>query len=188
MPDPFNPQSLNRFAYCTNNPVRYVDPTGHWESDHGTDGDYGGIDDSGNDFAGFDRGYDREPMEVMVFPDRLGGILLLDLMYRFGNIEISANEISEYDRDRKIIVIPKEKTKKIYLLYGFSEDRPLVSILVGLITIYFGFIFGLNPILQILISLFNGQLVRGSFVLYALATPLLLLGAWLMLSVHYNIT
>jgi RHS repeat-associated protein len=30
VPEPGNPQSLNRFAYCLNNPVRYVDPTGHW--------------------------------------------------------------------------------------------------------------------------------------------------------------
>jgi len=29
VPDMFNPQSLNRYAYCLNNPVRYVDPTGH---------------------------------------------------------------------------------------------------------------------------------------------------------------
>ncbi len=29
VPEPFNPQSLNRYAYCLNNPERYVDPTGH---------------------------------------------------------------------------------------------------------------------------------------------------------------
>jgi hypothetical protein len=27
--DPGNPQSLNRYSYCLNNPLRYVDPTGH---------------------------------------------------------------------------------------------------------------------------------------------------------------
>ncbi len=26
---PYDPQSLNRYAYCRNNPVKYVDPTGH---------------------------------------------------------------------------------------------------------------------------------------------------------------
>jgi RHS repeat-associated protein len=32
--DPYNPQSLNRYAYCLNNPLIYTDPTGHyfWES------------------------------------------------------------------------------------------------------------------------------------------------------------
>jgi RHS repeat-associated protein len=30
VPQPGNPQSLNRFAYCLNNPLRYTDPTGHW--------------------------------------------------------------------------------------------------------------------------------------------------------------
>ncbi len=29
VPDPFNPQSLNRYTYTNNNPIRYIDPTGH---------------------------------------------------------------------------------------------------------------------------------------------------------------
>jgi len=31
VPHPLNPQSLNRFAYVLNNPVKYTDPTGHAE-------------------------------------------------------------------------------------------------------------------------------------------------------------
>ena len=30
MPEPGNPQDLNRYTYVRNNPVRYSDPTGHW--------------------------------------------------------------------------------------------------------------------------------------------------------------
>jgi hypothetical protein len=30
VPDPANPQSLNRYAYSLNNPVNYVDPSGHY--------------------------------------------------------------------------------------------------------------------------------------------------------------
>jgi len=29
VPEPYKPQSLNRYSYCLNNPVKYVDPTGH---------------------------------------------------------------------------------------------------------------------------------------------------------------
>ena len=29
VPDPYNPQSLNRYSYCLNNPLKYTDPTGH---------------------------------------------------------------------------------------------------------------------------------------------------------------
>lgn len=30
IPNPINPQTLNRYTYCYNNPLKYVDPTGHW--------------------------------------------------------------------------------------------------------------------------------------------------------------
>ncbi|WP_407357013.1 RHS repeat domain-containing protein [Methanolobus sp. WCC5] len=30
LPDPYNPQYLNRYAYTLNNPVRYTDPSGHY--------------------------------------------------------------------------------------------------------------------------------------------------------------
>ncbi len=29
VPDPFDPQALNRYSYCRNNPLTYVDPSGH---------------------------------------------------------------------------------------------------------------------------------------------------------------
>ena len=29
VPDPTNPQSLNRYSYCLNNPLKYIDPSGH---------------------------------------------------------------------------------------------------------------------------------------------------------------
>ncbi|MCK5505780.1 MAG: RHS repeat-associated core domain-containing protein, partial [Thermodesulfovibrionia bacterium] len=34
VPDPINPQSLNRYSYVLNNPLRYIDPTGHgfWQT------------------------------------------------------------------------------------------------------------------------------------------------------------
>jgi hypothetical protein len=36
VPNPANPQSLNRYSYCLNNPLRYTDPSGH----DGIDWDY----------------------------------------------------------------------------------------------------------------------------------------------------
>jgi RHS repeat-associated protein len=34
VPDEYNPQSLNRYAYCLNNPLRYTDPSGHYADDY----------------------------------------------------------------------------------------------------------------------------------------------------------
>ena len=34
VPDWTNPQSLNRYSYCLNNPLRYVDPSGHDEKEY----------------------------------------------------------------------------------------------------------------------------------------------------------
>ncbi len=31
VPQIFNPQSLNRYSYCLNNPLKYIDPSGHRE-------------------------------------------------------------------------------------------------------------------------------------------------------------
>ncbi len=30
VPEPGNPQALNRYSYVLNNPLRYTDPTGHF--------------------------------------------------------------------------------------------------------------------------------------------------------------
>jgi RHS repeat-associated protein len=30
VPDWYDPQSLNRYSYCLNNPLKYKDPNGHW--------------------------------------------------------------------------------------------------------------------------------------------------------------
>jgi len=35
VPNPSDPQDLNRYSYVSNNPLRYVDPSGHWYYDPG---------------------------------------------------------------------------------------------------------------------------------------------------------
>ena len=38
VPQPFNPQSLNRYSYCLNNPLKYIDPSGHDENPYADQG------------------------------------------------------------------------------------------------------------------------------------------------------
>ena len=40
VPDPFNPQSLNRYSYVLNNPLIYTDPSGYWAAAPGQDEEY----------------------------------------------------------------------------------------------------------------------------------------------------
>ena len=52
VPNPSNPQSLNRYAYALNNPMRFVDPTGHYYEDSGFDWSFPSID-WGNEIGSF---------------------------------------------------------------------------------------------------------------------------------------
>lgn len=51
VPSPFNPQSLNRYAYTLNNPVRYSDPTGHMEEEEDGGGGDGQDDNTASERA-----------------------------------------------------------------------------------------------------------------------------------------
>lgn len=66
IPDPASPQAFNRYAYTLNNPLRYVDPSGHayWGEDGYDDADEwvppGGGNKppkNGNGNGGNDRGW-----------------------------------------------------------------------------------------------------------------------------------
>ena len=49
VPEPGNPQALNRYSYVLNNPLRYNDPSGHRLSECGYDGKECGDADNQNE-------------------------------------------------------------------------------------------------------------------------------------------
>ena len=103
------------------------------------------------------------------------------MVKRIADIEISEESISEYDRNRKIVMIPRETIKNISLEYGFSEERPIISILFGLVSLLIGTALGLMPVLKMLFRIFNGEQVHGNFGIFVFAIPLLFIGAWLII-------
>ncbi len=62
IPDLYNPQSLNRYSYVLNNPLRYVDPTGHEDCDY-YDGsgwiNYGEDEDTDDEYSGVGNSSDQ---------------------------------------------------------------------------------------------------------------------------------
>ena len=111
----------------------------------------------------------------------------LTMIKRLGNIEISENDVSEYDRNLKAVVISKKEIAKISLEHGFSKQRPIISIIIGLITLTFGIGLGLLPILQMLQRLINGEYVHGNMGIFAFSVPLIFIGGCFILkTLRYN--
>ena len=103
------------------------------------------------------------------------------MIKRLENIEISENDVSEYDKSLKVVVIPRDKIYTITLEYGFSEERPIISISFGFVTICLGVWFGLLPILRMLLRFINGEHVYGNVGIFAFSVPLLFIGGWFII-------
>jgi RHS repeat-associated protein len=94
VPDPANPQSLNRYSYCLNNPLRYIDPSGHSPVDeiyrriYEGGGGGGGSGDDGDSNGGGGGGLiisieeDGEFSDVLTNIQHIGnkGLLLSDVI------------------------------------------------------------------------------------------------------------
>jgi RHS repeat-associated protein len=88
VPDPYNPQSLNRYSYCLNKPLRFIDPSGHsptdeiyrriWEGGGGGGGGEGG-DGGGGLIISIEE--DGEFSDVLTNIQHIGnkGVLLSDV-------------------------------------------------------------------------------------------------------------
>ncbi len=82
VPEPGNPQSLNRYSYTLNNPLRYTDPTGHWNEPcdptcGGGNSSGGGSNGNGSSTSNSAYTYDLPYLGLDLFfgePQDLGGI------------------------------------------------------------------------------------------------------------------
>jgi hypothetical protein len=98
---PANPQALNRYAYCLNNPLRYVDPTGHITSGGNKKIGYESLeDDQGNPIMQnghrlFRIWYDSEELYVTTDNPELAVFMQFADQYEEGiiNSEVGALEL-----------------------------------------------------------------------------------------------
>lgn len=105
----------------------------------------------------------------------------MTMIKRLGNIEISGNDVSEYDNNQKVVIISTDKIDIISIEIGFSEERPVFSMIFGIITITLGFIFGILPIMNIVLTSVNGDPALGAWGIFVFALPLFYIGGWFIL-------
>lgn len=66
------------------------------------------------------------------------------------SVEISEQEISEFDKNTKTVGIQRKDISEISLKYGFIGERFFVQIICGIILIALGLLLGLLPIFHML--------------------------------------
>lgn len=92
-------------------------------------------------------------------------------------VEITRQEVAEFDRDRKIVSIKRDDIDQIALKYGVVGERILINILVGLLLIAIGIILGIFPLVPMFAYKYDPENYHG-VKLFALAAPLIFVGIY----------
>ena len=136
--DPFrgmisNPQSLNGYSYCQNNPVRYVDPMGLDRTLHDI-GDPGSQDDSEEEEEEDEGPPEEEPETPHTLPYGDDGLLVLRTpVQRSGNVGVAVAELwtpgegGFYDTQEGIAIIYFDDDGNIedYVFIPFDDFAPV---------------------------------------------------------------
>lgn len=92
-------------------------------------------------------------------------------------VEITRQEVSEFDRSRKIISINRDDIDQIDLRYGVIGERILINIFVGIVLIVIGTIIGIFPLVPMFAYEYNPENFHGMKT-FALAAPLIFVGVY----------
>jgi hypothetical protein len=92
---------------------------------------------------------------------------------RFHNVEFSAENITLFSQQSKILSVAKKDVRKVTLKYGFQSERPIFEVIFGGLVIVLGLYFFLNFILKAIFY----QIV---FIKETLSLFLLPVGGWFM--------
>jgi len=97
VPNMFDPQMLNRYAYCRNNPLIYVDPSGHTLRDPNTGDNGGHADDYGNS-VGQKAAAGNEPARITKkgIPGLFERLNLFNLNCAYGKGNVTQNMLDNY--------------------------------------------------------------------------------------------
>ena len=92
---------------------------------------------------------------------------------RFHNVGFSAEGVTLFDQQSKILFVAKKDIRQITLKYGYQSERPIVQVIFGIVIILAGLYFIANFILQMLIN----RIVYTTMLLSILLLPI---GIWFM--------
>jgi RHS repeat-associated protein len=88
VPDPYNPQSLNRYTYCLNNPLTYIDPSGHTSMTY-------------DEWLAYMAMAQQAYSLYQVWP-QMGGIMLHDFLMGFDSFQ-TGFEVAAVDPDTAVL-------------------------------------------------------------------------------------
>ena len=100
---------------------------------------------------------------------------------KYSTVEITEEEVAEYDGNTKIVAIERKDINTIDLKYGFIGENFIVQIICGFVCIGISMILGFFPVFRMFSE---GDFPSTVAILptFAYAMPLILIGLYLILS------
>ena len=100
---------------------------------------------------------------------------------KFSTVEITEEEVAEYDGNKKIVAIERKDINTIDLKYGFIGEYFIVQIICGFVCIGISLILGFFPVIR----MFSENDFPSTYAIlptFAYAIPLIFIGLYLILS------
>jgi len=101
---------------------------------------------------------------------------------RISTVDITRDEIAEYDRKLKIIAIPRNQIDSVELKYGVPSERIILTIFIGIVLIAIGIILGFLPVFHMYLK---SDWPKSAYCMkmFAMAMPLVVIGFYIIFNI-----